>query len=184
VKILIYGSRMFGDVVRSLVTDCGHEFAGFIDDVHAGVDIHGPFDEVRRHFLPGEYACVNAVGYNNLVARRQISQRIRAAGYATPTLVHPRSYLATSASLGPGVFVMASASIDHRVTVCSDAVIWPSAVISHDSVIGDNSFLSPACVICGDCRIGADCFIGAGAVIVSHAVVPDGSFVKALMRCK
>jgi sugar O-acyltransferase (sialic acid O-acetyltransferase NeuD family) len=183
-KLLVYGSRMFGAVVRSLADDCGHEFAGFIDDVHDGADVRGRFEAVVRSHPPGSFGCVNAVGYNNLAERRAVSRRIREAGYVTPSLVHPRAYVASSSTVGAGAFVMAMASVDHRVTLQDDVVVWPSVAISHDSVVGENSFLSPACVICGDCRIGHDCFIGAGAVVVSHAAVPDGAFVKALTRFK
>ena len=181
-KLLVYGSRMFGAVVRSLVEDCGHEFAGFIDDMYEGPDVRGRFDAVRQSHPPASFGCVNAVGYNNLAARRGVSRRIRDAGYATPALIHPRAYVASSSTVGLGSFVMAMASVDHRVTLGADVVVWPSVAISHDSVVGENSFLSPACVICGDCRVGDDCFIGAGAVIISHSVMPESAFVKALTR--
>lgn len=181
-RILVYGSQMFGAVVRSLVEDCGHEFAGFIDDVHQGPEVRGGFDAVVSSHPAADFACVNAVGYNSLAARRAVSERIRAAGYATPSLIHPRAYLASSATVGRGAFVMAMAAIDHRVTIADDVVVWPSTAVSHDSQIDSNTFLSPGAVICGDCRIGRDCFVGAGAVVVSHAVVPDGAFIKALTR--
>jgi sugar O-acyltransferase (sialic acid O-acetyltransferase NeuD family) len=181
-KILVFGSQLFGVVIRSLVEDCGHEFAGFIDDIHVGPEVLGGLEAVGRSHPPGDFACVNAVGYKNLGARRLVSDRMRSAGYAVPALVHPRAYVAATATVGSGALVMATASIDHRVTIGEDAVIWPSATVSHDTAIGGNTFLSPAAVICGDCRVGRDCFVGAGAVVVSHVTVPDGTFVKALTR--
>ena len=181
-KILVYGSRMFGTVIRSLVDDCGHEFAGFIDDLHEGPEVRGGFDAVRASHPPSDFACINAVGHNSLDARRAVSERIRGAGYPTPALVHPRAYVARTATVGQGTFVMAMAAVDHGVTLGDDVVVWPTTAVSHDSSIGGNTFLSPASVICGDCRIGRDCFIGAGAVVVSHAVVPDKSFIKAQTR--
>src|SRR4051812_44751914 len=97
-KILIYGSRLFGGVVRCLVEDCGHEFAGFIDDIHAGDDVMGAFEQTRSPPPPGESACVNAVGYANLAARRTVTARIEDAGYPMPVLVHPRAYVSTASS--------------------------------------------------------------------------------------
>ncbi len=35
---------MFGQVIQCLVEDCGHEFAGFIDDVYEGEGVLGPFE--------------------------------------------------------------------------------------------------------------------------------------------
>lgn len=181
-KLLVYGSSGFGAVVRCLADDCGHEFAGFIDDVHTGPNVLGPFDVVRRSHPPGAFHVVNAVGYKSLAARRAVSARVREAGYALPALIHPRSYVASSAVVGSGAFIMAMAAIDCRVEIGEDVVVWPSTSVNHDSRVGANTFLSPAAVICGDCHVGEDCFVGAGAVIVSHARVPDGSFVKALTR--
>lgn len=181
-KVLIYGSLLMGAVVRSLVEDCGHEFAGFIDDINPGAEVLGPFAAVRASRPPESFACVNAIGYRDLAARRAVSERIRAAGYQTPILIHPRAYVASTVAVASGALIMATASIDHRVRIDEDAVVWPVATVSHDSVIGGNTFLSPAAVICGDCRVGRDCFVGAGAVVVSYCDVPDGTFLKALTR--
>ena len=181
-KIVVYGSRMFGGVIRCLVEDCGHEFAGFIDDVHEGDGVLGSFERVQTTHPASEYGCVNAVGYSSLAARREVTARIQQAGYSMPVLVHPRAYVSATSSVGPGSFVMAGALVDCRVTVDDSVVIWPGACVSHDCRIGANTFLSPNCTVCGDCQIGSDCFVGAGAVIVSHAVVPDESRIKALER--
>src|SRR5688500_19910727 len=78
-KVLVYGSRLFGQVVRCLVDDCGHEFAGFIDDSYEGEDVLGPFASVRQTCSPSDYVCVNAVGYSDLTARRGVTARIRDA---------------------------------------------------------------------------------------------------------
>jgi sugar O-acyltransferase (sialic acid O-acetyltransferase NeuD family) len=181
-KVLIYGSQMFGQVIRCLVQDCGHQFVGFIDDVHQGDDVLGPFSSVLLTHLSSEYVCVNAVGYSDLASRRTVSERIRNAGYTMPALVHPRAYVSAQSSVGPGSFVMAGAIVDCRVAIADNVVVWPGVCVSHDCSVGGNTFLSPNCTVCGDCRVGADCFVGAGAVIVSHATVPDHARIKALER--
>jgi sugar O-acyltransferase (sialic acid O-acetyltransferase NeuD family) len=181
-KVLVYGSRTFGSVVRVLVEDCGHEFAGFIDDLHTGPDILGPFDAVQRLHPAASHGCVNAVGYRDLRARLAVSERIIAAGYPMPSLVHPRAYVNTRSRLGDGCLVMAGAQIAEHVELGSGSVVWPGAVISHDSVLGPCVYLSPNCTICGCCRLGSCCFVGAGAVVVNHATVPDDTRIKALER--
>jgi sugar O-acyltransferase (sialic acid O-acetyltransferase NeuD family) len=178
-KVLVYGSRTFGQVVRNLVVDCGHEFAGFVDDRSTGPEILGRFTEVTRSHPAGEFACINAVGYRDLAARRAVTERIVSTGYVMPTLIHPRAYMGAESSTGVGNIVMAGALIDYRAK-CGDAVVvWPGAVISHDSTIGGNTFLSPNCTICGCVTMGAHCFVGAGAVVVDHVHVPDGTRIKA-----
>jgi sugar O-acyltransferase (sialic acid O-acetyltransferase NeuD family) len=182
VKLLVYGSRTFGVVVRRLIADCGHEFAGFIDDLHPGPDVLGPFDVVRQSHPAGSFGCVNAVGYASLRARRDVSLRIAAAGYPMPSLVHPRAYVGTQSKLGAGCLVMAGSLIAENVDLGDGSVVWPGAVVSHDSVLGASVYLSPNCTICGCCRLGDCCFVGAGAVVVDHVTVPEGTRIKALER--
>jgi sugar O-acyltransferase (sialic acid O-acetyltransferase NeuD family) len=182
VKVLVYGSTTFGSVVRVLVEDCGHEFAGFIDDIHAGPDVLGTFEKVATSHPAPAFSCVNAVGYNDLAARQRVTDRITAAGYSMPVLVHPRAIVGHDACIGAGTMIMAGAIVDCRVELGPAAVMWPGVVVAHDTVVGANTFLSPNSTICGCCRVGAHCFVGAAAVVVDHATVPDGTRIKAAER--
>jgi sugar O-acyltransferase (sialic acid O-acetyltransferase NeuD family) len=182
VRILVYGSRTLGAVVRILVEDCGHEFSGFVDDIHEGPDVLGSFDSVIGTHPPGQYGCVNAVGYRDLTARLRVTSMVLAAGYMMPALVHPRAYVSRTSQIGEGCIVMSGALVDCHVDVGPGVVIWPGANISHDSIVGENTFLSPNSTVCGCCRIGASCFVGAGAVVVDHATVPPGARIKVLER--
>ncbi len=182
-KVLVYGSTTFGSVVRVLVEECGHEFAGFIDDVNpAGGEVLGGFEAVRKSHGPGTFGCVNAVGYNDLGARRRVTDRIVAAGYVMPGLVHPRAIVGRDSKVGPGALIMAGATVDIRVDLGPGVVMWPGAVVAHDSALAGNTFLSPNSTVCGCCRIGSDCFVGAGAVVVDHADVPASTRIKAAER--
>jgi sugar O-acyltransferase (sialic acid O-acetyltransferase NeuD family) len=182
VKILVYGSATFGGVVRVLVEECGHEFAGFIDDVNGRPDVLGGFDAVKSKYAPAGYAVANAVGYKDLAARRRVTDRILAAGYLMPALVHPKAIVGRDSRVGDGAMVMAGAILDCRVELKSCAVLWPGVVVAHDSVIGANTFLSPNCTICGCCEVGEDCFVGAGSVVVDHTNVPVATRIKAAER--
>jgi len=183
VKILVYGSTTFGSVVRVLVEECGHEFAGFIDDVTpSGPDVLGSFDTVKTTHPAAGFACVNAVGYNDLAARQRVSDRIVAAGYASPSLIHPRAIVGRESRVGAGAMVMAGAIVDTRVDLGPCVVMWPGAVVAHDTAIGANTFLSPNSTICGCCQVGAHCFVGAAAVVVDHATVPAATRIKAAER--
>ena len=181
-KFLIYGSREFAQTVIELVADCGHEVVGCIDDFASGSGVLGTFDEVQQSHPPGEYAIALAVGYTNLEARWQAWQKIRAAGYAVPALVHPRAYVAGSARVDAGAMLMAGALVDVRARIGEIAVVWPGACVSHDSAIGNNCFVSPNATICGYVELGEHSFVGAGAAVVDHCTVPAGTRVKMLSR--
>lgn len=178
-RILVYGSQEFGQVVKQLVIDGGLSCAGFIDDVFEGPEVVGPFAEAAHRFPPDEYAIVNAVGYRDLTARQRITRSICAHGYQMPSLIHRAAFVARTARIGAGCIIMAGALIDTGAVLRETVVAWPGAVVNHDAVIGDNTFLSPGCIVCGGAAVGKNCFVGAGAVIVDHAQVPDGTRIKA-----
>lgn len=178
-KILVYGSRVLGRVVKDLIGQCDKDFVGFVDDYTTGPEIVGTFDEVRKAYPPTEYGMVIAIGYNDLAARWQIFQKAEVAGYQITSLIHPRAYVRDSNLVGRGALIMAGAVIDVNVRLAELVVVWPGVVVNHDSQIGANSFLSPNATVCGCVTIGANCFVGAGATIVDHRTLSSHSFVKA-----
>lgn len=176
----MYGSTEFGAVLRDVLADCGHQFAGFIDDVHPGnPGVVGSFAAARASHLPDAHALVLAIGYKHLEARKRIHAEARAAGYRFPALVHPAAHVHGSVEIGEGAIVMARAIIDRGARVGELCVLWPGANVSHDSVVAANTFLSPGAIVCGFARVGSGCFLGAGSVVADHRSVPDGAFVKA-----
>jgi sugar O-acyltransferase (sialic acid O-acetyltransferase NeuD family) len=180
VKLLVYGSSEFGAVLRDLVADCGHEFAGYVDDVHGHrPDVVGSFEAARKSHPASAHGLVLGVGYKNLAARAKLFQQSRAAGYRFPALVHPGAYVHKSARVGEGAIVMARAIVDRAAVLGDACVLWPGVNVSHDSEIGANTVLSPDAIVCGFVRVGPDSFLGAGCVISDHCTVPGGSFVKA-----
>lgn len=177
-RLLLYGSKDFAATVAELVRHCGHEVVGLVDDFNAGPGILGSLDMVSRTHPASEYGIVMAIGYSNIPARWVAWQRVRAMGYATPSLIHPRAYVADSARVADGAMIMAGAIVDVRAEIGEASVLWPGACVNHDARVGANSFISPNATICGFARLGSHSFIGAAAAIVDHGVVPEGAFVK------
>ena len=177
-RLLIYGSREFASTVADLIRHCGHEVAGMVDDFNVGTGIVGKFDSAVQRFPPSEYGFVVAIGYSNIPARWKAWERIRAAGYGAPALVHPRAYVADNALVGEGSMIMAGAIVDVRAQLGELVVVWPGACINHDVRVGKNTFVSPNATLCGSVVVGSDSFIGAAAAIADHSHVPDCSFIK------
>jgi sugar O-acyltransferase (sialic acid O-acetyltransferase NeuD family) len=177
--VLLYGSGTLSRLARQLVVECGGRFAGYIDDYKTGPDIVGTFEQIRRVCPPDRYDAAIGIGYGDLEARWSVYEAVVAAGYDTPSLVHPTSMVGENARLGKGCFVMRGAVVDTGASVGDLAVLWPGSVLNHDSTVGPNTFVSPNATICGFVTIGRHCFIGAGAIIINENEVPDRSFVKA-----
>lgn len=178
-KVLVYGSLEFGQVVRNLVKECGHEFVGYVDDSNSGDCVLGRFVDVMGQFPPGEYEVAVAVGYKSLEARWSVFEKVKSAGYRVPSLIHPRAYVHDAGKIAEGGIIMAGAIVDVNVTFAPLVVAWPGVVVNHDSNISANTFLSPNATVCGCVNVGSNCFVGAGVVVVDHVRVPNNSFIKA-----
>ncbi|MEE2906800.1 MAG: hypothetical protein VX527_03110 [Planctomycetota bacterium] len=178
-NILIYGSREFGQVVRELLRVTDHHFCGFIDDMHSGEEVLGTWDQCHNRFSPADTGVVVAVGYRNLQARWTVFERVRDAGFDSPSLIHPLSIIASTAVIGDGCLIMAGAIVDTRAQLDQLVVAWPGAIVNHDSIVECNTFLSPGATVCGSSRVKSNTFLGAGAIVTDHVTVPENSFVKA-----
>lgn len=177
-QLLIYGSRSYARTVQDLALDLGWSVAGFIDDQFTGTGVVGTLAIATREFAPDRHALALGIGYDDLPGRWSAWCRVRQAGWQLPSLVHPRAYVARTATLGPGCVVMAGAVVDRAAALGEAVVVWPGACINHNVVVGSNSFVSPNATLCGGARVGMHVFIGAGALLVDHAEVPESSFVK------
>lgn len=178
-KVLIYGSRDFGCVLKRLTIYCGHDFLGFVDDWNVGTEVLGAFDAVSKTFPPGSCELVLAIGYKHLAARRKLMFDLHERGYSTCRLIHPAAMVSADAQIATGVAIMAGAIIDSNAVVGQGCVVWPGAVLNHDVDVGANSFISPNSTLCGYVTLGESCFVGAGATIVDHTDVPPNTFIKA-----
>lgn len=178
-KIIIYGSQQFAHYVKEIVTECGHYFAGYIDDFNQGDDILGSFEEVKQNYNSHDYKIVIAIGYNNLVARWKVYNRVVNAGYEVISLIHPKAHVHRTAKIGKGTIISVGSIIDYNVVIGEVTFIWPSVTVNHDSRIGSNCYLSPQVNICGFVEIGNNCFIGASSVVINGNTVEDDSFIKA-----
>lgn len=181
-KILIYGSKEFSLTVAELAVDCGYVIEGYVDDFNTGPHILGSLEQVSKTHPAADYSIAIAVGYNNLPARWAAWQRVNETGYRAPALVHPRAYVAASATVNAGALVMANALVDVRSNIGELAVLWPGACVNHDCKIGVNSFISPNATLCGYVELGDHCFVGAGSAIADHCIVPSSTFIKMLTK--
>lgn len=177
-RLFLYGSRSYAQTVAGIAADLGHDVAGLIDDRGTGPGIVGSFDAVTHAHARSGAGLVMAIGYADLAARARAWERVRGSAWNLPTLVHPRAYVARTATIGAGCVIMAGAVVDQRAQIGEAVVVWPGACVNHDSAIGDNTFISPSAVLCGGVVIGPHSFVGAGALVVDGARLPASSFVR------
>jgi sugar O-acyltransferase (sialic acid O-acetyltransferase NeuD family) len=151
----------------------------FVDDtpglagtVVLGLDVLGPVASLRdiEHD-----AVIVALGDNR--ARREMTERLLAAGERLATAIHPRACVAPSASVGEGSMISAGAVVTPRAAIGRGVIVNTNSSVDHDSVIGDFAHVSAGATVGARCHIGAETLIALGATVVSGMTVGARSIV-------
>lgn len=167
-RIAIYGPGGFG---RELIAVASHDAdVCFLSDSpeQVGVDVLGiptfAFDDFAgRSAEEPEAAVVVAVADSRV--RRELAEKIRAAGLKAGKAIAP------TAVIGPGVELGEGAVLCHHTVVTASARIGVHfhaniySYVAHDCVIGDFVTLAPRVCINGNTIVEDDAYIGTGAVL-------------------
>lgn len=125
------------------------------------------------------FFCV-AIGHVTSAKRRlELFTILKKWGATFPTLISPRAYVSTRASVGEGTVVMHGAVINANVRVGDNCIINTACVVEHDSIVGDHCHVGPAATINGGCVIGTETLIGSHAVILPGKNVGRNAIVAA-----
>lgn len=162
-RLLVVGAGGFGGAVAEAALATGsYKLVGFADD--RWPDLHrvaaGPvIGTIADLAALRDRADAVAIAIGSTAARERIFVQAQAAGFMLPALVHPRAYVALSASVGPGALVMAGAIVGAASTVGDGALINAGAVLDHDCEVGAFAHVSIAASMGGGARLDRGCLL-------------------------
>lgn len=171
--LVIYGGGGHGKALIDLARLLGiYRLVGVLDDglpagqTVLGLPVLGGAAELPRLYAQGVRLALNAVGgIGNLQTRLRVFEKLAAAGFVCPAVVHPTAWIEASASLSPGVQVFAQAYVGSEARLGYGCIVNTGAIISHDCQVGDYANLSPGAILAGEVSIGAGALVGMGATI-------------------
>jgi len=198
-SLLLLGAGGHARVVAETALATGRfSSVAFLDDRCTGAGrlptllgwpVIGPFAKAFEPQFSKQFpAALVAIG--NSPVRLHWLQRLAAAGYELPVLVHPTAWLSPSAQIGAGSVVFAQAAIQAKALIGSGTILNTGCSVDHDIHLGDGVHICPGAHLAGEVkvshrswigigasviqqiRIGADVTVGAGAAVVSD--LPDG----------
>lgn len=145
-----------------------------------GVEIVGDDDALTDLLAQGvRGACIGVGGTADNWPRAVIYERLVAAGFELPPIVHGFAHVASSARLGPGVVVLAGAIVGAGTTVGDDVIVGANATVEHGCWVGDHVHLASGCILGGDVTIGSGAHIGLGATVLQGRLIGERAVVGA-----
>ena len=176
-SLMILGAGGFGQMAKETALELGYEEVVFLDDAADGEDVIGRCcDYILRH---EEYP-VAVAAFGNNKTRLYWTDRLLAAGYQVPALVHPSAVVSPSAVLESGCFVMQRAVVNTHTRIERAALINSGAVVDHDSVVCAGAHVGLGSIVKANCTIESGRKVEAGEVIFSTRRKIEGADSRSL----
>jgi sugar O-acyltransferase (sialic acid O-acetyltransferase NeuD family) len=181
--IIVYGGGGHGKAVIELLRAVGaHPIVGLIDDGREpgdrvlDVPVLGGEGALASVLEAGCLQAVNAVGgIGAMSSRIAVFEKLRAAGFDFPTLLHPSGVVEPSAKLAAGVQVFPQTYIGSESKVGFGCIANTGTIVSHDCVLADYVNLAPGAILAGAVEIGEGTLVGMGVTVNLNVHIGAGS---------
>ena len=196
-NLLMVGGGGHARVLQELLTEAGHDLAGYVAPSDAGLLLEGALqrytDEQVLALNPEEFLLINGIGSSgDLSLRASVFVKFKAAGFNFLQLVARTAHVSDSSAVTEGVQVMHMAVVQTDAKIDDNTIVNTGAIVEHHNVIGAHCHISIGAVLAGNVTvgdrthiganatvlqgvtIGSNCIIGAGAVVLND--VPDDHF--------
>jgi len=161
------------DTLLELNRGCGampYELAGFLDDdrdkwgkQYAGAAVLGPLSSAMQH---RDAFFIHGIGnVNNFRERAAIGERTGIPDDRWETVIHPKAYVSSMATVGRGCAILANVTISPNARIGNHVLVLSNASIAHDAVIGDYTSIAAGVRISGRVVVGESVYLGAAAAI-------------------
>jgi UDP-perosamine 4-acetyltransferase len=145
-----------------------------------GVPVLGQDEIVHELKQDGvEYFFIGLGAVRSLEPRRRLYEFALQSGLKPISVIHRCAVVSGSATLGPGVTVMAGVVINAESSVGVNVIVNTCAVVEHDCLIGDHVHISVGARVLGEVKIGGGTMIGAGSIIRQGITVGSNVIVGA-----
>lgn len=173
-KVIIVGGEGNGGVIASCIEDNRIRFSdtewlvqGFINDFEkevCGYPVLGGLKDISGILRNEDYYIMWAI---HMIGRNILTEKLFVEAEIPPdrlaTIVHKTAFVAQSAILEPGVFVMANSYIGPQAYLGTGTLVMSNAMIGHNTTVGSLCHFSVGSItssyvnigLCSDITLGA-----------------------------
>lgn len=115
-----------------------------------------------------------AVALGDCKVRAKLCERLLAAGWRLPVLVHPSAVVAADVTLREGTVVAAGAILNPGAAIGRGGIINTAASVDHDCRLDEYVHVCPGARLAGGVAVGRETWIGIGATVVQNVRIGAG----------
>ena len=166
-RLIILGAGGYGRTVADIAGQVGQfDKISFLDDNSTALDVLGKCAEFER-FRDGQTAFYPAFGNNE--GRLKWLYRLREAGCAIPTIVHPTAYVSPTVQVELGAVILPHAVVNTNCVVKSGCIVNCGAIVDHGCELEEGAHICLGAIVKAENRIPRCMKIEAGEVVQNRA---------------
>ena len=162
-RLIILGAGGYGRTVADVAGQTG-EYSKilFLDDNSTAPDVVGKCAEYES-FRDGQTAFYPAFGNNE--GRLKWLYRLREAGCAILTIIHPTAYVSPTAQVESGAVILPHAVVNTNCVVKAGCIVNCGAIVDHGCVLEEGVHICLGAIVKAENRIPGKMKVEAGVVI-------------------
>ena len=184
-NFLLWGGRSVARIASEMIFEKGvGQVIGIYD-----AELHSPEFETKALFTNNEQELkgliekashfVVCIGGEHGYARFIAASYLKRFGVAPFDLIHHKSFIEPTASVGEGAQIMPGAIVHKFVQIGSYVLINTNSTIDHESILGDGVHIMGGASIAGKVCIGNYATIGTNATVLPSITIGEGAYVGA-----
>lgn len=181
--IILIGNGGHASVLTEILLTQSRTILGYTapsqENNNFGLRYIGP-DIAIQKYNPNEIDLIIGLGSVNVSnTRKSLFESMKNLGFKFSNVIHDKSILSPSVTLGEGVQIMAGSIIQTNVRVGNNTIINTGASIDHDSDIGEHVHIAPRVTISGGVKINNGCHVGTGATLIHGITIGNDCLIGA-----
>lgn len=177
-RVVLVGGGGHAAVCLDVLRAAGHEILGYIANDPSELDlVHLGDDSTINELSTTECSIFVAVGDNKL--RMRLIQNAALRGHRFARAVSPNAVVSASVTIGECSVIMPGVVINARTTIGVGVIVNTSASIDHDGRVGDFAHIAPGCHLAGSVSVGSGAFLGVGVSVIPGRSIGDWAIVGA-----
>lgn len=182
-KLLIFGTGEIAELAHYYFShDTDWVIEGFVCDdafYEQSTFLELPCIKVSElsRYSPNDFEVHVALSYRKLNRiRHEKYQLIKSLGYSLPSYISSKATIWTK-DIGDNCFILEDQTIQPRVKIGNNVMLWSGNHIGHGSKIEDHVYISSHVVVAGHCNIGERTFLGINAAIKDFTSIGKDCFI-------